>query len=51
MRGFWDIVTGVEEAFADMEVNCVFNVGRKSVYAVSSDFDKFVCPSRVEGSV
>jgi predicted transcriptional regulator of viral defense system len=51
MRGFWDVVTSVVEAFTDMEVNGVFNVGRKSVYAVSSNLDKFGWLIRVEGSV
>lgn len=50
-RGFWGVVTGVVEAFTDMEVNCVFNVGRKSVYAVSSNFDKFAWVSGIEGSM
>lgn len=51
IRGFWKKITSVVEIFADIEVNCVFNVGRKVVYAASSNFDKFVWASRIEGSV
>ena len=40
--GFYEIITGVTKGFTSMEVNVVFNVGRKPIYAASGYFDCLV---------
>ncbi len=40
--GFYEIITGVSIGFTSMEVNSVFNVGRKPIYAASGNFDCLV---------